>query len=252
MENLQQGSKGIVVLFGGIKGGPGKTTVAYNMAVQHKAAGNNVTAVDADDTTNLNGWGTSREITRESDAVYSDIPEIVVVQKTGKAVGKAVRKLADQLGDVIVDAGGLDSDELRAVALIADKWVCPIVASQFSIDTFGRLAEVARNANVMREQFDIDPIKIHLVINFAHPGPKSLNASKKKEVTDILEQAMQHEKNKDFGSIFTVLDSVINYRRVHQRECEGRGIGIGELKTSNQSALKGREEFQDLYREVFQ
>ena len=56
------------------------------------------------------------------------------------------RILATRYQDIIIDAGGRDSVELRAAMVVAHKAFVPIQASQFDIWTLGRMNDLVVTA----------------------------------------------------------------------------------------------------------
>ena len=95
-----------VVLFGGEKGGTGKTTLATNMAAMLAQTGKDVLLLDTDRQGTSSFWATVRE--------DSEIePRIACVQKFGKGLASQVLDLADRYDEIVIDAGGRDSMELR-------------------------------------------------------------------------------------------------------------------------------------------
>ena len=75
-----------IVLFGGEKGGSGKTALATNMAAMLALAGKDVLLLDTDRQGTASFWATVRE---ETDVE----PRIACVQKFGKVLATQVRDL---------------------------------------------------------------------------------------------------------------------------------------------------------------
>ena len=95
-----------IVLFGGEKGGTGKTTLAINTAAMLAREGKDVLLLDTDRQGTASFWAVVRE---ESETE----PRISCVQKFGKGLAAQVRDLAGRYDEIIIDAGGRDSMELR-------------------------------------------------------------------------------------------------------------------------------------------
>ena len=64
-------------------------------------------------------------------------------RNSARAYRGEVQDLAGRYQDVIIDAGGRDSVELRAAMIVAHKAFVPIQASQFDIWTLGRMNDLA-------------------------------------------------------------------------------------------------------------
>ena len=72
------------------------------------------------------------------------------MQKFGKGLQSEIRDLSKRYDDVLIDAGGRDSVELRAALCVAEVAVLPIQASHFdlwTIEQLARLVETARGFN---------------------------------------------------------------------------------------------------------
>ena len=96
----------MVVIVGGEKGGTGKTTLAVNLAAYRTGEGYEVLIVDTDRQGSASFWAQ----TRAENEKKGHIP---CVQKFGKNLPKDVMSLASKYEDIIIDAGGRDSMELR-------------------------------------------------------------------------------------------------------------------------------------------
>jgi chromosome partitioning protein len=123
---------GQIILVGGEKGGAGKSTLATNLAAMRASAGRDVLLVDADVQSSANGWTQRREETGVT-------PQITCIQKYGAGLKQALLDLRTKYQDIIVDAGGRDSMELRAAMVVANVLVSPIQASSFDLWTLQTL-----------------------------------------------------------------------------------------------------------------
>ena len=113
-----------ITLVGSEKGGVGKTNTAFNLAVMRACAGKKVLLVDTDRQSSSTQWSALR-----AEAGFT--PPLVCVQKYGK-VGYDLAQLRESY-EVIVDAGGQDSVELRQAIAVADKWIIPVRPSQLDL-----------------------------------------------------------------------------------------------------------------------
>lgn len=95
-----------IIVFGGEKGGTGKTTLATNIAAMLARQGKDVLLLDTDRQGTASFWAT----VREEEAVE---PRVACVQKFGKGLPAQVRDLAERYDEIVIDAGGRDSMELR-------------------------------------------------------------------------------------------------------------------------------------------
>ena len=128
-----------VVLFGGEKGGTGKTTLATNMAAMLALAGRDVLLLDTDRQGTASFWATVRE---EADVA----PQISCVQKFSKGLATQIRDLAGRYDEIVIDAGGRDSMELRYALGVADRAYVPVQPFQFDIWTLQQMEELVEMA----------------------------------------------------------------------------------------------------------
>lgn len=189
------------------KGGTGKTTTGYNLAVEMKPH----RVFDQDLHTGL------RVISQMRDA---PLPFPLEHYERSAAMLDALQDAAEKNQTVIVDVGGFDSDIARAVCAVADLIITP------SNDTPTDKIGLARFDLMLSEvsQAVRRPLKAHVLICKAHPTQKHFS-----KITEALEQS-QH---------LTRMESVITYRPDHYRSHEN-GLGVTE-RVSTRHTAAGRE-----------
>jgi chromosome partitioning protein len=132
-----------IYLFGCSKGGVGKSTLAVNTAAHLALEGRRVCVADADEQQHANAWCISR--LRASPA----LPRVHAQVLSG-SVAEPLRTLAPEYDDIVVDAGGHDTKEMRSAMRVADAIVMPFAASQFdlyAVETMAELVDAAREYN---------------------------------------------------------------------------------------------------------
>lgn len=212
----------MIILIGGEKGGTGKTTLATNLAAMRALAGRDVLMIDTDPQGSANYWAQSRD-------EESIIPRVACVQKFGKGLPTEVKDLANRYEDIIIDAGGRDSIELRSALVVTEKVYIPIQPSQFDIWTLNQMDELVETA----KSFNPD-LQAKVIISRSSTNPSV------------------HESD-DTGKLladFSNLDlaDVIIRDRIAYRKAAKDGLAITELKPKD---LKAVEEMETLYKEVF-
>ena len=133
----------MIVLCGGEKGGTGKSTLATNLAVWLAHQGKDVLLVDTDRQLTSSRWIDRRHALAES------LPEVRGAEKHGN-VFHALRDWAGRYDEIIVDAGGRDSEELRTALVAAQVVYLPLRASQPDLETslhMHELVTLARSLN---------------------------------------------------------------------------------------------------------
>ena len=130
----------MITVIGSLKGGSGKSTVTFNMAVWLSMAGQEVLAIDVD-----------------PQATLSDVAEVRAeegydpgIQVKGKS---ALREEAMQEADeVLIDIGTADIESMKKAIALADRIVVPVPPSQadiWSTQRFIRFVASVRGAGDM-------------------------------------------------------------------------------------------------------
>jgi chromosome partitioning protein len=212
----------MILLVGGEKGGPGKTTIAINLATMRTKATGDLLLIDTDKQPTASYWCSLREDNQIS-------PRISSVQKFEKSVRTETVALKEKYKDIIIDAGGRDSPELRGSLLVADIAIFPLRPSQFDLWTLGRLNTLVETAYQVN-----DSLKAYVVINQASPNPAV------KEV----------EESKEFLSEFPNIKLLQTYvcERIDFRRAAINGMAVTEYKPEDSRAI---EEMESLYGEIF-
>lgn len=212
----------MIILIGGEKGGTGKTTLAINIAVKRTKKTGSLLLLDTDIQPSASFWCSIREDNHIK-------PRISSIQKFGKGIRTEALFLKEKYQDIIIDAGGRDSLELRSSLLVADKVIFPLRPSQFDLWTLGRLNTLVEIAGQVNEN-----LKIYLLINQAHTNPIV------KEVEDAKKLINEFPK-------FKLLNTLI-HERISFRRATIRGMSVIEYLPED---LKAAEEINFLYKEIF-
>ena len=212
----------MIILIGGEKGGPGKTTIAINLAVMKTKESEDLLLIDTDKQPTASYWCSLRED-------HQIEPRIASIQKFEKAVRTETLALREKYNDIIIDAGGRDSPELRSALLVAEKAIFPLRPSQFDLWTLGRmntLVETAREFN--------PNLKAFIVINQASPNPAVKEVEEAKELI------------KEFGNLKLLKTHLCE--RIAYRRAAIHGMAVTEYKPEDNKAI---EEMVNLYEEIF-
>lgn len=214
----------MILLVGAEKGGAGKTTIATNLAVLRAMDGRDVLLVDADKQGTATYWAETR-----SDRGHH--PAITCVAKRGNAAGFDIVKLRDKFDDIIVDCGGRDSLELRAISIIADVILTPMRPSSFDVWSLEFMEQLVNDAR-LRGNADLRAI---LCVNAANPNPFLREAQ---ECADLIRET----------DSFIPANTII-YDRVAFRRAARSGQGVLELTEGD--THKACEDIRGLYAEVY-
>ena len=212
----------MIILVGGEKGGTGKTTLATNLAAMRAMAGRDVLLIDTDPQGSANYWAQSRD----DDGA---MPRVACVQKFGKGLQAEVQDLANRYEDIIIDAGGRDSVELRSALVVAEKVYVPIQPSQFDIWTLNQMDELVETAKGFNPELEA---KVLISRSSTNPSVRESD-----ETASLLD---------DFPNLD--LANVVIQDRIAYRKAAKDGLSVKELKPK---AAKAIIEMDALYKEVF-
>ena len=212
-----------IVLFGGEKGGTGKTTLATNMAAMLALQGRDVLLLDTDRQGTASFWATVREDTEIE-------PRIACVQKFGKGLASQVRDLAERYDEIIIDAGGRDSMELRYSLGVSDRVYIPVQPFQFDIWTIRQMDELVEMAQGLNEN-----LQAFIVLNRVSTNPAVREDLETREFFE--EEEFQH---------LSLLDSILR-DRIAFRKSGRDGLSVVEWKQDKKAA----DEMNQLYKEVY-
>jgi chromosome partitioning protein len=191
----------MIILIGSQKGGPGKTTVAVNLAVEFAKQNKDVCLVDADPQRSAARWHADRE-------EQGHQPAVACVEKLG-AINQTLQDLDGRYDIVIVDVAGKDSKEMRTGMTAADTLVVVVRPSQLDLDTLDHMTEVIDQAMDFNPELDVRGL-----ITQAPSNPA------------ITERTDAGEYLADYPRI-RPLETVIHERKAY-RDVIGEGRGVVE------------------------
>lgn len=212
-----------VIMFGGEKGGCGKSTLSTNLCVALAYKSLDVILVDTDPQATSTNW-----ISRRNELIDSgkNIPLIHCVQRTGN-VHKSIIDLEKRYQYVIVDAGGNDNEAQRTSMTAADLLYIPLKASQADLETLPYvcdLVDMAKNFNPSLIVFSL--------ISMAPTNPS------------INETQEAREFMSDFLCKLSIAQTFIRERKVYR---DALLDGYGVLEMGN---LKAQDEIDNLAMET--
>lgn len=210
-----------VYLVGSEKGGVGKTTICYSLALLRAMAGHLVCVVDTDSQENLAMWSTAR-------GEQGLQPDVLCVQRFGK-IGADILKLAKQY-EVFVDAGGRDSLELRQAVAVARTWLLPTTPSQLDLFVMAKMQTMLIEVEQKAERAP----RVLTILN-------AVNASTH-EASEMREAMAEYER-------LPVAATTLGYR-VAMRRAVRAGCGLMELPGKHADPI-ALAELHGLYAEVF-
>ena len=209
----------MILLLGGEKGGTGKSTLATNLAVWLAKQGRDTIIIDTDRQMTSSNWVDRRN---KNEALV----KVHCTEKHGN-VFHAVRDTAQRYDEVIIDAGGRDSEELRTALVAANVVYVPLRASQPDLETSVHMNELVTLARGMNQSLDA-----RLIISMAPTNPVINEATQARELLREL-------------PVFKLSDAIIWERKVY-RDAISDGLGVIEMDN-----LKAIAEIDSLAKEIY-
>lgn len=212
----------MIVLVGGEKGGTGKTTLLTNLAALRAHAGYDVLLVDTDRQGTAAAWCHVRQ----------EAPQhmrIACVQLFGQGLQAEVRDLATRYDDVLIDAGGRDSVELRSALVVAQRAVIPILPSQYDMWTLDHMQELVTTARGFNPTLDA-----LVVLSRISPNP-------------LIADAHDAQLSLEAYPALRIAETIICERQAYRRGAR-QGEAVTELERLD---TKATTEIRLLYEEVF-
>ncbi len=135
----------MILLVGGEKGGSGKSCLAQNLVVYLQTiAKRDVLLLDADP------QGTTIDWSKERDA-NEELPKLPTVQVSGN-IRQTLSDLARRYEDIVVDAGGHDSEALRSAMTVATHMLLPFRPKRRDLKTLPKVAQLIRLAHTVNPE----------------------------------------------------------------------------------------------------
>ena len=219
----------MIVVVGGEKGGTGKTMIATNLAQMRTARGYDVLLIDTDKQESSSLWASIREQGEVTPRVNCIEKTAVDKQKRG-GIALDLLDISKRYDDVIIDAGGRDSVELRSAVACADILITPTQPSQADLSTLGTMEEIINNLLIGNPE-----LKSYCVINRATTNP---SIPETKEAIQAIESELE---TISFSGV--ILRDRMSYKRAYDA-----GRGIEEMSNLDK---KAQEEITQLYNFVF-
>lgn len=208
----------------GEKGGTGKSTLATGLAAMRAAAKRDVLLVDADTQLTSNKWHGVR-------AENPDLPQLSCVSIFGRALPKEVNSIAPRYQDVVIDTGGRDTVEMRAALTVCELAVLPFQPSQFDLWTVDKMYEMLEQAGAINQE-----LRVLAVITLSETNLTT---------TDYLKA---QEFIREFPGMVlatTPIRKRVAFKRAGQ-------VGMSVIEYERNPLAKASQEFQQLYRDIFE
>lgn len=147
------------------KGGVGKTTLAFELALMRARTGRDVWLVDADQQGSALTAATVR-------AEAGRTPVLACSQYTSAStLAIQVRRQGAKFEDVVIDCGARDTESLRLSLILAETVLVPVQPRGLDVWALGAMTALVETANAAR-----GGLRALAVLNLADPGSSPDNA----------------------------------------------------------------------------
>lgn len=214
---------GFILTLGGEKGGPGKSTIATNLAAMLAGEGVDVALVNTDRQETARYWSQLRAVQHET------LPKVPSMTLRGQAIHKDLEGLRQKFEAIVVDAAGQDSVEQRSALMVTDRLLVPIRPSQFDVWTLANMADLVERARTFNERLDACIF-----------GNQIQAVSRERDIEAIATIA------KDYPQ-FRLLGAVV-IARVAYQHAGSQGLAVTEMPRGDP---KAKSDMLRLYEEVF-
>lgn len=213
----------VIIVFGGTKGGPGKTTDLLNCAVELAHQGYRILLIDGDKQRNLAKWHHRR-------VANGHEPRMTLVEKRGD-MAAAIADLAPHYDYVFVDVGGDDNIEMRTAMAVAHKLVVVMRPSQFDAETLEEFTPIIKQARVFNPKLEVRALLSQVP---TYDGED--------ETEDVLEYMAGFDE-------VVPLKAMIAHRK-RFRDSVGEGLGVIEMPHSSRSQGAAKREVAAVVKEL--
>lgn len=211
------------------KGGSGKSTIAVNLAVKLLESSNKVLVMDTDPQKSVESFTNIRE--SEANA-KKNLKYFTLSNRTGN-IAESLKQFIELYEFIIIDTGGIDSQESRKAMLYADSIILPTTPSQFDADVLRTMLTTILEIKDINEE-----VQICILMNKI-----STNVHLDRELMEYKNNVEQIREKLGLKGDFHLIKSVLKERIAYKRAIS-EGLGISEYSDS-----KARGEFEGFFSE---
>ena len=206
-----------VIALAAQKGGVGKTTLAFNLAIM-RSRRKNVLAIDTDPQQSF----VDLFKIRSKNPMPSEYFNI-----DGSILHKGIPKVKDKFDDIVIDTAGRKSQEMISALVVSDIFLIPFRPSRLDLLAMKSMDELANTAKKKKPD-----LKIYAVINQA--STHHLQKESKKAIFEF----------KNFKHI-QLLNCEIKDRSIYRQSLDN---GLAVFESANK---KAKSEINTLYNKIF-
>jgi len=192
-----------ILVCGGIKGGSGKTTLVSNIAVVKAKEGKKILIVDSDEQGSLSDWVEHRQ-SLGIETLWTTVAFL------GSEVRSRILTAKGKYQEIIIDAGGRDTNSQRSALSLADIFLIPFQPRSLDVWTLNKVIALIREARSVNPK-----LKAYAVINRGESKGQD-----NEECAKIIQESLEIEVLRPY---------------IIQRKCFSNAVahGLGVLETKN-------------------
>ena len=198
------------------KGGVGKTTISTNLIVQLLQDHKSINVIDLDPKRHLTKFVTRRDDPRINLLEFGSTKDLISILENNSSI-------------LLIDVGGLDSDQTRTAIVYSNRVITPLADSQIELDGLIEFKKVIKDLQAVRSD-----LRATVLFNRIHPKTN-------KTLLDLREFLKGQE------DIFNVFDTVIRDRAAYKV-----AYAAAKSVTEITGAAKAATEIYNLTKEIQQ
>lgn len=211
----------MIITFGGIKGGSGKTTLAVNTV--SKLSKVNTLLVDADEQCSASQWCEQR--------YNNEFPTSwTTIKLNGKAVHNEVSKLKQNYELIVIDTGGRDTSSQRAAMLVSDLYITPFQPRSFDIWTLATLKKLIHDAKIYNDK----------LISLAVLNRADVSGKDNEDASQIIKECNEIQ----------LIDCILTQRKIYANAAS-HGLSIYETQKKDPKAIIEFDLFIDIVLKIY-
>ncbi|CAK0767856.1 Chromosome partitioning protein [Gammaproteobacteria bacterium] len=138
----------MIILVGNLKGGTGKSTIAFNLAVWSAYQQRRTLLVDADPQHTTSDLITLRREEGHQPMIYSVVAE-------ERRLGEELNKIENIFENILVDIAAGDRESFRAALKVADRLLIPLLPGQADVWALHNVMELVTAARVEKPSLEV-------------------------------------------------------------------------------------------------
>ena len=206
------------------KGGSGKSTVVVNLAIKLSNLGGKVLVMDTDPQKSEECFVKTRQSKK--------LPHFTLSNCAGD-IAQSLKSSIKLYDFIIIDTGGIDSQDSRKAMLYADAIILPSTASSFDAAVLDTMLATIKEIKDLNKE-----VKICILMNKI-----STNVFLDRDLADYKKGVKSLQDGLNLQEDFYLLNSVLR-ERIAYRRAIAEGVGITE-----HSDIKARGEFEEFFAE---